>query len=641
MSIEDVRDIYNQIESEMLEEAFKELGKKSNLSDIAWKRNKLLQLKKINKSNAKLIAKYDDELQKELNKIISSEYLKTSKSIDDAFEKIKGEIINEKIDPTRYQKFITESTKHLTGMNKSLLTNFDTKYRRTVIKYQQMRETGIITRGKAVGNIMKEWANTGTPAIIYKNGRQMNAASYADMLLRTESNNTQELAMRDRMKDYGEDLVISSQHSDSSELCQPYQNRIMSLSGKSKKYISLDDAKSNGYKHPNCKHLEFPYSPGISEKEKPIATKKQTEKNYDDLLKQRRLEREVRKSKHQELAAINNKNLPLDERNKIINKAVDRKKYYQKQLREHTAKSGRTRNYKREKIYDTSEKQVTSIKKVDKTPKSDKIKLTGKSKNIDYVENNKDLSKFSTKVDLRKLDSKLTSEYTDNLTDLSNAFPEVMEDLENIYAGAYEGSDISRVLGSNSSGIKLYKSKMLMRYEKGHQIKFNSYFNSSDELAELQKGMFKRKWQSTSNMTHTATHEFAHAIDRTFTNINNIDYKKSIKFFRDNKSVDLFRVPNLNEVINKYNAATKSGKFSENIFRNISRDMNMNQFRMFDYLRDNVSVYSAHDSLVSEFFAETFAKYYYANDISNDKFLLLFDKHFKEELEKVRGGKIL
>ena len=361
---EEVRAIYNQIEYEMLEEAFQELGKFSSVEDHIWKRQKLLALRNINGNNKKIIQKYVGDINMLTDQMLKKEYSKTINRVDDAFSQINRSI-NSDMDHLKYRKFSEQAQKQLLGMDRSLLQNFNSTYRRSVIKVQSLRNVGLITRGEAVAKITKEWANQGTPAIIYKNGRAMNSSSYADMLLRTEANNVQELALRDRMGDFGEDLVISSQHHDSSNLCQPYQNRIMSLSGKNKKYISFENAKSDGYKHPNCKHLEFPYFPGVSEKEPVTASKREVEKDYDNLLKQRRLEREVRKSKYQELAAINNKNLPIEERKKLIDTSIERKKYYQAQLREHTAKSGRTREYSRESIKSSPE-QLSFDKKRDR-----------------------------------------------------------------------------------------------------------------------------------------------------------------------------------------------------------------------------------------------------------------------------------
>lgn len=65
---------------------------------------------------------------------------------------------------------------------------------------------------------------------------------------------------------YKNDLIITSFHGDCSPLCLPHQNKILSTNGLTPGYPKLDDAIADGYHHPNCRHLDFPYIRGITKK---------------------------------------------------------------------------------------------------------------------------------------------------------------------------------------------------------------------------------------------------------------------------------------------------------------------------------------------------------------------------------------
>ncbi len=82
-----------------------------------------------------------------------------------------------------------------------------------------------------------------------------NVADYSSMLFNT---NLLRTAINRTMFDanyLGMDLIYIPAHNLSCPKCMEWQGRIYSLSGKDKRYPSLDEAYSNGMGHPNCKHI--------------------------------------------------------------------------------------------------------------------------------------------------------------------------------------------------------------------------------------------------------------------------------------------------------------------------------------------------------------------------------------------------
>lgn len=57
-----------------------------------------------------------------------------------------------------------------------------------------------------------------------------------------------------RLTEYGHDLVIVSYHPGACPLCVPWENKVLSITGKAEGYPTLDEAKAAGLFHPNCRH---------------------------------------------------------------------------------------------------------------------------------------------------------------------------------------------------------------------------------------------------------------------------------------------------------------------------------------------------------------------------------------------------
>jgi Phage minor capsid protein 2 len=58
----------------------------------------------------------------------------------------------------------------------------------------------------------------------------------------------------EKAKDLNQDLLKVSSHSNESEFCQKWSGKILSISGKDKKYPSLKDALNDGLFRRGCRH---------------------------------------------------------------------------------------------------------------------------------------------------------------------------------------------------------------------------------------------------------------------------------------------------------------------------------------------------------------------------------------------------
>ena len=220
----------------------------------------------------------------------------------------------------------------------------------------------VSTRGIMSGETMKdrlqaalnEYAAKGLTAYTDAVGRQWKIDSYAEMALRTATNRAQNQGRAEQFKNYGISLVRTSQHMGCSDLCLPYQGKILSLDGRTGTVTELDpatgnnvtvtitatmnDAIANGYHHPNCRHTDTAYIPGTPDPE-PIDT--DTEEAAAEQA-QRYNERQIRAWKRREAVAIT----PQEKA-----KASAKVRQWQAQQREHLkANPWLQRRYDREQV---------------------------------------------------------------------------------------------------------------------------------------------------------------------------------------------------------------------------------------------------------------------------------------------------
>ena len=114
-------------------------------------------------------------------------------------------------------------------------------------------------------------------------GRQWNMRSYAQMVARTSTMEAHLQGTANRLAEQDHDLVKVSSHSGACELCQPWQGKILSITGRTPGYPTLEEAREAGLFHPNCRHaygLYVDLDKEIEELEAELNLSPEEEKNY-------------------------------------------------------------------------------------------------------------------------------------------------------------------------------------------------------------------------------------------------------------------------------------------------------------------------------------------------------------------------
>lgn len=110
-------------------------------------------------------------------------------------------------------------------------------------------------------NIQQSLKDNGVSALKDKAGRTWQPDVYARNVARTQATALRNEGVTNRMLANGFDLVQVSNTGSDHPVCEEWEDEIISISGNTDGYPTLDDAKSDGLFHPNCEHNLNPLDP--------------------------------------------------------------------------------------------------------------------------------------------------------------------------------------------------------------------------------------------------------------------------------------------------------------------------------------------------------------------------------------------
>ena len=376
----DIRGIFEQMELDLIASMKRNLSKheyeekKQGFKFEQWQLIKLRELQRFSNENMKIVAKYSEPVEKQINDTLINTYGKSldnankvikniQSSIDDikVTKDIKPVVENIKVwvetptDPSFFRindnklnALIETVEKDFKNANAAVLRRMDDVYRQTIFKAQVHYNQGAITLDKAIDMATEGFLSKGIDAITYKDGKKVNIASYAEMALRTANHRAYLMGEGKKRQEIGLSLVIVSAHATSCELCVPWQGLILIddvySGGKQEdgQYPLLSKAMEEGFLHPNCRHNMNTYFLGITSIPK-IPDKDNVLKNYQREQGQKELEKQIRRQKRVVEGTIDKDNLKLEN---------EKLRQLQANLREYLKDNPQLRrSYRREKIY--------------------------------------------------------------------------------------------------------------------------------------------------------------------------------------------------------------------------------------------------------------------------------------------------
>ena len=169
--------------------------------------------------------------------------------------------------------------------------------------------SGTFSYDQAVNDCVHRLAQSGLRSIDYKNNKTYQIDTAVRMSVRTGMSQLAGKVTEMNLEQTEHDLVITSQHLGSRPEHAPWQNKVFSYSGKSKKYPDFRTATgygtAGGLKGVNCTHNFYPFWEGASiipediKEPKPVIVDGKKYDYYQATQKQRSMERNIRALKRE------------------------------------------------------------------------------------------------------------------------------------------------------------------------------------------------------------------------------------------------------------------------------------------------------------------------------------------------------
>lgn len=121
----------------------------------------------------------------------------------------------------------------------------------------EMREAFILQKKKLTAGFMKTFKKYGVTYFTDRAGRKWDLKRYIDMATTTVLASTNRQAFFAKSLEWGNDLVkvIHLNLHPECPLCAPFNGKVLSISGKTKGFMTWEQAQACGLGHPNCDHI--------------------------------------------------------------------------------------------------------------------------------------------------------------------------------------------------------------------------------------------------------------------------------------------------------------------------------------------------------------------------------------------------
>ena len=287
---------------------------------------------------------YDQTIVYNKKSLVSKE--EAENVVEEAIENMSYEELLENAPiPMNLKQLVKATNGLIDNATSKILRNANDVYQKVMANGTTGLLSGVDTRIQATQKMLNEYAAKGITSFVDKSGRNWELSSYAEMCARTVSAHAALQGHIDRQLEVGEDLVKVSTIGTTCPICSRWQGVVLSISGKSPKYHSLDEAKASGLFHPNCKHTLGIFIPELDGEGKvepnSVNPSSKEQQRYKLIEKQRANERKIRYWKKRKSLAIT-----PEEQTKANNKI----KYWQYTNLLHCEKNGLRRQYAREGV---------------------------------------------------------------------------------------------------------------------------------------------------------------------------------------------------------------------------------------------------------------------------------------------------
>lgn len=337
-----------QIELEILDNIGKTLAMpKGEVNITEWQLMKLQQLGKLTEENYKLMASKSRLTVDAIKQILAKEGYTGASLVDNSLGAVPVALSTSNALAATLMLLEAQAVDKLNLVNTTMLSGAQQVYLDIVNQTTAKVLTGLMTPHEALRSVSGQWAERGVPTIRDKKGRVWSTEAYVPMVVRSTVKKVSTDSQISRMDDHDIDLIEVSSHMGARPKCEPYQGKIFSKSGKSKKYPAWSTTsygQPDGLLGINCHHVIYPYVEGKSTQRYKPYNKEKNDKAYEQSQQQRSIERDIRKKKKRLVVA----KATGDE--VAIKQANQQVRHQQERMREFLKATGRRRKPNREQI---------------------------------------------------------------------------------------------------------------------------------------------------------------------------------------------------------------------------------------------------------------------------------------------------
>ncbi len=259
------------------------LGMDESQVDSTWAATKLSQVKQLHAATVKVLLDLK-QLDKTAQQLVIDAY-KQGLNI------IPNGLIGTNIDAAN--ALAQELTAALTTSRYQILRKTVDAYRQIIGNVESQTVLGVNTRIEAARKALGEFADKGIIAFVDNSGKTWDIQGYTAMATRTATHNALREGRIQGLVANDKDLIIIRTGARYCPLCAPYRDKVLSITGDTSGYPSLDSAKAAGLYHPQCRCSFAAYIPGITDKR----SKDTIDNNYEKEEDLRYTERQTRKWK--------------------------------------------------------------------------------------------------------------------------------------------------------------------------------------------------------------------------------------------------------------------------------------------------------------------------------------------------------
>lgn len=282
----DIGKIYQDMEIHLIQSMRRNLSRhlkeeqEYGFSWKQWQSEKLKEIKRYQRENASIIGETENQITEQVSNQLKKQFKEGSKNAQNEFKlalkkgfKYNGKMNQSffKINDRKVNNLIKSVNNDLDVANTATFRMINDQYREVIHRAVMFAGNGVMTEKQAIDMATKDFLSKGLNSIQYKNGTQVNIASYAKMAVRTANHRAYLQGEGEFRKKIGNPLVKISSHGTACKLCQVWEGRVLIddvYSGGSSKdgpYELLSQAMKQGLYHPNCEHGLSTYYPELED----------------------------------------------------------------------------------------------------------------------------------------------------------------------------------------------------------------------------------------------------------------------------------------------------------------------------------------------------------------------------------------